>query len=96
MSEASKQAYILKELRKLQGSFWIKPTITNYAGCPDILGAYNGAFVAFEVKDKATDKATKLQEYRMIEISRAGGVACVVRSLKDCIKALGIIEREVQ
>ncbi len=52
------------------------------AGIPDIVGCINGRFVAFEVKVSG-GKTTKLQNYTIGEIQRAGGVAGVVHSVEE-------------
>ena len=51
-------------------------------GLPDIVGCHDGYFFAFEVKLPG-QKATKLQQYTLDEITGAGGVAKVVHSVEE-------------
>lgn len=81
-SEAQLQTYILKKLRAIPDSFWIKPTVTNYKGCPDILGFIRGYFIAIEIK-VPTNKPTELQKHTINKINHNGGVAFVATSWKE-------------
>ena len=83
MSEQSKQSAILKHLRELPNSWWVKPTVTNMAGCPDIIGCLAGQFYAFEVKNKPTDKPSPIQVYQIDKLQKTGARVAVVRSWLD-------------
>lgn len=48
------------------------------AGVPDIITCVNGYFIAIELKTE-TGRVSKLQEYNLEEIRRAGGAAMVLR-----------------
>tara|TARA_R100000963_G_C4609845_1_gene80651 strand:- start:60 stop:236 length:177 start_codon:yes stop_codon:yes gene_type:complete len=54
---------------------------------PDILVCAKGKFVAFEVKNEA-GKVSKLQEFEIKNIKKAGGVAAVVRNLDEAVEIL--------
>lgn len=79
----------LKSLRE-RGGFWAKthgsPVVTR--GLPDIIGVYNGRYIAFEVKRDSTGKPTELQEFRMKEIRTAGGVAVLIYTADQAIAIL--------
>ncbi len=68
---------VLKKLRELDGLWCVKTQFVSIAGIPDIIGCYNGRFFAWELK---TDKgrATKLQQYILKQIGKAGGITAVV------------------
>jgi Holliday junction resolvase len=82
-SEASLQRNILRFLRAIPKSWWVKFPAGKWsiAGVPDILGCYHGRFIAFEVKT-ATGRPTKLQLQVIGAIRAAGGTALIVRSVK--------------
>lgn len=61
-------------------------------GLPDIIGCYRARYVAFEVKRDATKKPTKLQAYRIKEITRAGGVARVISTVEEALRILDRID----
>lgn len=48
------------------------------AGVPDIVACINGYFIAIELKTE-TGRVSKLQEYNLEDIRRAGGAAMVLR-----------------
>ena len=62
------------------------------AGVPDIVACINGYFIAIELKTD-TGRVSKLQEYNLEEIRKAGGIAIVLRpkqfnSFKKFIKEM--------
>lgn len=57
------------------------------AGIPDLIGCINGRFVAIEVKQPGK-KATKLQEYTLGLIKKAGGISFVSDDKDYTIKVL--------
>jgi hypothetical protein len=64
------------------------------SGIPDLLICYLGVFIALEVKTPENKKgATKLQAAQLRQIRRAGGLAYVVRSVRDVERILGHVER---
>ena len=51
-------------------------------GTPDLLVCYHGKFIALEVK-MSGGKPTKLQEYELAKVRKAGGVAKVIHSMEE-------------
>jgi len=93
VSEASIQNYILKKLKEIPDSEWIKPTTTNKAGTQDIIGHIRGYYIAIEVK--RNDKEVKnvavpsvLQRYRIKETNRKGGFSFWTNNWKDTLVRL--------
>ena len=87
MSEAAIQNKIINYLKSI-GAYTIKTISTNRSGTPDILCCLDGKFIALEVK---TEKGitSALQEHHIKEIIKNGGVAAVVRSVKDVKRCIG-------
>lgn len=61
-------------------------------GLPDIIGCYRMRFIAFEVKRDKTKKPSKLQTYRISEITRAGGIARVISTAEEALRLLDRID----
>ena len=79
---------IIKTLREY-GGFWIKIHGSPYqtAGIPDIVGCYNGRFIALEVKRPGYEKTTNSrQELIMERIRKAGGISAVVTNKFEALK----------
>lgn len=78
-----------------RGGFWVNihggSTFTR-AGLPDIIGVYNGRFVAFEVK-RPGGRLTELQNACLKKLRAAGAVAEVVYSRDQVIHALNSVDR---
>ena len=85
-SEQQIQTEIIKWLRS-RGYYVVKTILAGRSGVPDILTCIQGKFYAFEVK-QGHKKATKLQDYNIQLIEKAGGAAWVVTSLDDVKKAI--------
>lgn len=75
-SEKAFQNYVLKRLRLLPLSYWYKANDRTTAGIPDIIGCVRGTFVGIELK--VTSKVSKIQDYTIDKINRAGGVSFVM------------------
>jgi hypothetical protein len=60
-------------------------------GDPDIYGALDGWFFAFEVKNE-DGHATKIQLFRIKEIRAAGGMAEVIDTPQDALRFLRLWE----
>ena len=90
MKEADIVKAIMKFLKTLPNCFAWKEHGGMYgtAGIPDIIACIDGKFYGFEVK---TDigKPTKLQEFTIRKINKAGGIAVVVRSVDEVKSILG-------
>ena len=63
------------------------------SGVPDLLCCVNGHFVAFEVKAEK-GRVSKLQEYQMLEIEKAGGIAVAVypKDWEDILQLLDLLQ----
>ena len=86
MLESALQYNILKRLKEI--GFWTVKTIAcNKDGVPDILACKDGRFYAFEVKT-CEGVVSCRQEREILKIGRAGGIACVVRSVEELNKIL--------
>jgi len=81
---------VLKFLRTLPNTWFVKVQQQTIRGTPDILACCNGHFVALELKRDGTTKPDDLQVYTLAKISASGGVAMVVHpgNLNDCKKLL--------
>jgi len=88
-SEAALQATILRWLRS-HGGWWVKYHVSgkySTAGVPDILGAYKGRFVAFEVK-RPGGRLTKLQAATHKKMREQGKASVFVVDSLDKVKEL--------
>lgn len=80
------QGRILKGLKK--HGIWATKVITaNRNGVPDILACHEGCFVAIEVKTPK-GRVSKVQEFQIEQIRRAGGIALVATCWKDVAEVL--------
>lgn len=78
MSEQVFQSRLLKRLRAIPQSWWVKVIRAGQVGTPDIIGCVRGYFAGLEVKtDKG--KATPIQNEVIRQIGEAGGFVRVVR-----------------
>lgn len=88
MQEKQIQKKIIDYLKSI-GAYVIKTVVTSRSGVPDIIACYRGVFLAFEVK-KEDGVVSKLQEYNIQEIKKAGGTCAVVRSLDEVKRIIAI------
>lgn len=80
-----KEATIQKKLQEYilaRGAYVIKTIATSRAGVPDLICCYKGQFIAIEVKTKS-GTVSKLQEYNLEKIRKAGGKALIARDIAD-------------
>ena len=79
----------VKALCKRYGAYYAMPVMQGMAnnGTPDILVGHAGHFAGVEVK-AGSNKPTKLQLARLLEIRRAGCTALVINE-----RNLGLLER---
>jgi Holliday junction resolvase len=84
---------VLNEIRS-RGGFAVKIHGSPFqvAGIPDILACYRGRFIAFECKRAAGLPASKLQEWTMKQIRRAGGVALLIYAVEQATNELDRID----
>ena len=92
MKEAKIQSDILKFLIS-RGAIVNKTIGMSKAGWPDIIGVYKGKFIGIEVK-RPGKKPTKLQEYKLHQLTRAGAETCVAVSLSDAVHFLSSIDNK--
>jgi hypothetical protein len=85
----------IRSLLKTVGVFawknWSGP-MSSPKGIADILGCWQGRFVAIEVK-RPGGRTTPEQERFLEAVRRHGGIAFVARSIDDVIDGLGIQDR---
>lgn len=87
MSESKTQAKILKWLDKM-GYLTVKVVLANKSGIADIIACSpTGRYVEIEVKFGA-NKLSALQEHRLAEVNKRGGVSIAAWSLEDVIDGL--------
>lgn len=84
MRTYKKEADVKKEIDKAlkaAGAYVVMyvPVGFGKAGVPDYVVCVGGLFLGIEAKlDAKKNPPTKLQQYNMVEIKNAGGLACVV------------------
>lgn len=66
---------VLNDLKKLRNTWAVKVQQMSIRGTPDILACINGLFVALELKKDGKSKTTRIQDYELGKIRKAGGVA---------------------
>lgn len=81
---------------RARGGFIFKvhggPTMMN--GLPDLIGSYRGVFVGLETK-LGGNTASPVQRLRIAQIRKSGGIAYVVRSVKQAMTVLDNIDRSL-
>jgi len=85
---------IKKYLNSLDNSYFFKihGGPMQMVGISDLIGVYNGRFVAFEVKTPENKKgATELQKWFIHKIASCGGYGSVVRSLDEVKEKINIV-----
>lgn len=71
------------------GGYPIKVHVSAFQsqGEPDLVCCYKGRFVAFELKVDG-NKTSELQDFKIAQIKKAGGIAIAVYSLEEIEEAL--------
>ncbi len=69
---------VLRELRLLPDSWWVKTQQVAIRGTPDILGVLRSRFIALELKSTEKEKADPLQLFNLEQIEKAGGYATIL------------------
>lgn len=87
MLESVIQSKILRYLNSRENVWAVKVISANKIGTPDILVCYKGKFIALECKNE-NGSTSKLQEYQIKKIKNAGGLAYVVRDIKQVMDIL--------
>lgn len=88
--EADFQRWVLKRLREIPRSWWLKVNDRTTVGIPDILGCVSGVFVAIELKTKS--KVTPLQAYTLRKIDYAHGQSFVMNP-DNCHEIFKMLEK---
>ena len=88
MREATITRNILKAL-EARGAYVVKQHGSMYAkaGVPDLLVCVHSTFYALEVKQPGK-YATAVQTRNLAQITRAGGVSAVVRSVEEAMEVV--------
>jgi len=76
MLENDFQKRVLKKLRLIKCSWWVRVAVRFILGLPDIIGLVNGRFIAIELKTKS--KLRKNQAHTLKLIEKAGGLVFVM------------------
>ena len=90
MLEQNVQKKILSYLNSLDNCWCCKVISTSRNGTPDIIGVLEGRLFGLEVK-RPGNKASKIQEYQIAQIQKAGGIAAVVYSVDDVKNLLTLV-----
>ena len=79
MTPEAKVKKHVKEILDSMGVYYFMPAMGSFgrAGIPDIIGCYNGRFVAIECK-AGKGKTTALQDRELARISNADGLSYVI------------------
>ena len=95
MKEKALQGKIIRWLKSVPGCFVVKQHggVYTEVGIPDLICCYKGRFIAFELKVK-NNTTTKIQDFKIDRIRKAGGIAEVIRSLDEVKKVIGGIDDE--
>ncbi len=88
MKEQQYQKKIVTYLEQ-QGAYVVKVVAASKKGVPDILACYRGYFLAIEVKTPTTRaNVSKLQDYNLNKVSKAGGISGVAVHPDDLFKLM--------
>ncbi len=81
------------KLADIPRSYWFTIQQSSIRGDPDRVGVVNGIFVALELKSSRTAKRAKLQEYKIDQINRSGGLGRFVypENLEDVMKEIRML-----
>lgn len=77
-SETRFKTKVLKALREIPNSWWVKIQQVSMRGTPDIIGCVNGHFVAWELKKSKFDHPDKLQQHNLDLITKSQSLARIV------------------
>jgi len=86
---------VLKDLRMIPRSWWVKVQQVALVGTPDILGCIGRRFVALELKRAATEAPDPMQLYNLNLIVDCGGLAMSANpdswpGIRDYLRGLAI------
>lgn len=90
--EKTVKAAVQRVLKKRGADcYFVKATSDQASGTPDLLICYQGLFVGMELK-RPGGKLSEIQEHRLSQIVRAGGIAAVVSDAEQAEKLLNRID----
>lgn len=78
MSETTFRKRVLKDLQQLDNTYIETVQQKAINGSPDYILCCNGLFIGLELKDE-DGRVSKLQEYKLNQIRRCGGVDIVAK-----------------
>lgn len=92
-----REAYLVRDIVKAVKARYPRAFIAKLAdrhtrGLPDLLVVLSGITIFFEVKTKL-GSVSPIQRAIHEKIERAGGSVCVVRSVKEAIRAIRELEK---
>jgi hypothetical protein len=93
--ETSFKEKVLKDLRKLPKSWWVKTQQVSISGTPDILGCLDGKFIAIELKRSLKASISPLQEYNLKLISAVACGVGIVTSPENWDKTITMLREEL-
>ena len=73
--------------RQFPNTYIYHPSFSLVSGTPDFLICYKGHFIGMEIKTQV-GVVSRLQEYVLERIRKAGGLSCVVRSVEEARQIL--------
>ena len=83
MKEQDWQKKLVVKL-EARGAYVVKIVAASKKGVPDILACYRGFFLGIEVKTPTTrSNVSKLQEYNLRQIDKAGGLCGIAVEFSD-------------
>lgn len=84
--EVNLQNKVIKVLKQLfKDDIWFAKISDRYnKGIPDIVGCIDGLFFGLELK-RETGKPSGLQVHTINKINKAGGKACIVRTVEESL-----------
>jgi Holliday junction resolvase len=96
---AKEQDYQKKIVTALEskGAYVVKVVAASKKGVPDVLVCYEGYFIGIEVKTPTTrSNVSKLQEYNLKKIQKAGGFSTVAVDISDVAPIIEEIDYEIK
>jgi len=87
-SESQLKEKVIRYIRKSYPSAWLYKSADRWtSGIPDLIICINGKFMAIELK-VGKNKPTRIQQYVLKKIEKAGGQSGVCRSITEVKKFL--------
>lgn len=91
MSELDLKNKCVRAVKQHHPDVWFYKAHDQFtSGIPDLIFCVNGNFLAIELK-VGICKATRIQEFTLKAIQRAGGVSAVCRSVQEVLDLIKIV-----